>query len=60
VPTGLRYLVNVYKTDRDLNTTSAAIRELLETHPEIAKRAAELYDVLEGEPPPPDALTGEV
>jgi hypothetical protein len=43
VPVELKFLVNYYKNARKLPTFSYAVRQLLETHPELARIAAELY-----------------
>ena len=48
LPTGLRYLVECYQSDRQLPTLSEAIRELIETHPAIAERLERVY--AEGKP----------
>ncbi len=51
-PVGLRYLVEAYQKDRNLISFSAALRELLETHPEIASRARKMYAEMDAEPHP--------
>lgn len=43
MPEPLRYLVEQYEKDMLLPSFSMAIRRLLETHPDIAKRADSLY-----------------
>lgn len=52
LPEGLRVLVELYQKDRCLPSFSGALRELLETHPEIAKRASALYNGLVSESHP--------
>lgn len=43
VPSELKYLVNYYKVVAGLPSFNWAVRQLLETHPALAKLAAELY-----------------
>jgi len=38
----MRFICISYGKDRGLTSFSAAVKELLETHPEIARRVAEL------------------
>lgn len=42
VPVELKYLINYYKDDARLPSFNWAVRRLLETHPALAKLAAEL------------------
>lgn len=43
VPAELKYLINYYKSVAGLPSFNWAVRQLLETHPALAKLAAELY-----------------
>jgi hypothetical protein len=43
MPPELRSLVAGYQSDRRKQSFSAALVELIETHPEIAKQAAKVY-----------------
>jgi hypothetical protein len=60
LPSELRDIVSQYKMDRKSTSLNAAIRELIETHPEIARRVAIMYSGMEGEPPPQGETSGEV
>jgi hypothetical protein len=51
LPSELRFLIECYQSDRRIIAFSDTIRELLETHPEIDKRAQDLYHVLDGTGP---------
>ena len=44
MPEPLRVICTSYMIDRCLPSFSYAIKELLETHPEIARRANEVYN----------------
>ena len=43
LPTELIFLLEKYQNSRRMVSRTAAIRELIETHPAIAKLAAEVY-----------------
>jgi hypothetical protein len=43
VPVELKFLINFYKSRNRMPSFSWAVRALLETHPDLAKLAAELY-----------------
>lgn len=43
VPAELKYLINYYKSVAGLPSFNWAVRQLLETHPALAKLAADLY-----------------
>lgn len=43
IPAELKYLVNRYRSARKMPSYNYAIQHLLESHPEIAELAAELY-----------------
>jgi hypothetical protein len=45
VPGELKYLINYYKNRNRMPNFGWAVRTLLETHPDLAKLAAELYTV---------------
>jgi len=45
MPEPLADIVKIYQEDRQLPSFSYAIKELLETHPEIARRVNTLYTV---------------
>lgn len=42
VPVELKYLINYYKNDARLPSFNWAVRQLLETHPALARLAAEM------------------
>lgn len=44
VPAELKFLINYYKSVAGLPSFNWAIRQLLETHPALAKLAADLYN----------------
>lgn len=61
VPSELKYLINYYKNVAKLPSFNWAVRQLLETHPALAKLASELYtqgkitDGLDPSPPTNDS-----
>lgn len=44
IPAELKYLVTCYQSDRRLQSFNLAIRMLLETHPDLQKLAADMYN----------------
>lgn len=43
IPIPLRMILESYQSDRGIVSLNATVKELLETHPEIAKRVERLY-----------------
>lgn len=43
IPEELKFLVELYRKDMKIVSFNGALRMLLETHPEIDKRAQEIY-----------------
>jgi hypothetical protein len=54
VPPELRYIVNLYSHRYQSVSRSAAIRQLLETHPALVELAEMLYDLSKPEEGPAD------
>jgi hypothetical protein len=52
IPPPLNWLVEDYQASRQIASKNQAIIELLETHPEIARRARALYTQEESSPHP--------
>lgn len=52
VPGELRFLVNRYRIDMRIPTTSEAIRRLLESHPALTETAERLYNRGDTSPSP--------
>lgn len=60
VPAELKYLVNYYKSVAGLPSFNWAVRQLLETHPALAKLAAELVQSSKTDGLDTPTLNGEI
>lgn len=47
IPEGLKFLVDRYRNDRGIISFTAAVKELLETHPAIAQEAMKVYSEMQ-------------